>query len=253
MTPRRAPSLLWERRLLRAGAGNVVGVDEVGRGSLAGPVTVGAVMVLPKTPTAPAGVRDSKDLPAQARERLAPRIRRWAPAAAVGHASPSEIDILGIIAALRLAAVRALGDLQREIGAVLLDGSHDWLGDAEGRIPEFPGVRVTTRIKADRDCSAVAAASVLAKVERDRIMGELAREHPHYQWHSNRGYAAPEHLSALADFGPCALHRLSWQLPGVDLEALDRVDPMRRRTRRRFEQGEQLLLLVDPVDAASNR
>lgn len=242
-SPRRAPSLLRERRLMRAGAGSVVGVDEVGRGALAGPVSVGAVLVLPDTGTAPAGVRDSKELPAAERERLAPRIRGWAPASAVGHADPVEIDTLGILAALRLAAVRALRQLGQSIGAVLLDGSHDWLGGGEGWLPEFPGASVSTRVKADRDCSAVAAASVLAKVARDGLMAELGDLHPAYRWQSNRGYAAPEHLAALAAAGPCRLHRLSWQLPGVALGELDRIDPSRLRTWRRFEQGEQLLLL----------
>ena len=249
MTPSRPPSLLQERRLLRAGARTVVGVDEVGRGSLAGPVTVGAVLVLPQTPTAPLGVRDSKELPAAVREQLAPKIQRWAPAAAVGHASATEIDVLGIIAALRLAALRALEALGEEVGAVLLDGSHDWLGHAGGALPEFPGCRVTTRVKADRDCSSVAAASVLAKVARDRIMGDLAVYHPAYHWDRNRGYAAREHLAALQEFGPSTQHRLSWQLPGVDLACLDRMQVPPQRTRRRFELGEQLVLLPDAQDA----
>lgn len=245
MTPR-GPSLLHERRLMRAGAASVVGMDEVGRGSLAGPVTVGAVLVLPGTGSAPTGVRDSKELPPAERERLAPRIRRWAPAWAVGHAGPEEIDALGIMAALRLAALRALRQLGEPVGAVLLDGNHDWLGP----LVEFPAAQVTTRIKADRSCSSVAAASVLAKVVRDGIMAELGAEHPAYQWQRNRGYAAPEHLSALASHGPSRLHRLSWQLPGVPLAALDRLDPERRRTWRRFVEGEQLVIL-DPAPSST--
>lgn len=229
---------------MRDGAANVVGIDEVGRGPLAGPVTVGAVLVHPSTRSAPTGVRDSKLLSPAARSELAPRLRRWAPAWGLGHASAAEIDTVGIVVALRLAAVRALRALQHPIGAVLLDGSHDWLGDATGALPEFPAAGpVITRVKADRDCSSVAAASVLAKVARDDLMLGLAQVHPQYGWAANKGYAAPEHLAALAEHGPTGQHRLSWQLPDVPLAALDGIDPQRRRTRRRCDQGEQLVLL----------
>lgn len=251
MSRGRPPSLLVERRLLREGAASVVGVDEVGRGCLAGPVTVGAVMVLPNTRTAPAGVRDSKELTAAARSELVPRLQRWAASWAVGHASPEEIDTHGIIVALRLAAVRALRQLTGPVGAVLLDGSHDWLA-GEGGLIEVPDAGpVTTRVKADRDCSSVAAASVLAKVARDRVMTDLAAGYNAYGWEANKGYAAPEHLQGLAVHGPCVLHRLSWQLPGVGLPELAALDPLRRRTWRRFEQGEQLLLL--PQDEFDHR
>lgn len=234
--------------MMRNGAASVVGLDEVGRGALAGPVTVGAVLVLPATRSAPSGVRDSKLLSPVARAELVPRLRRWAPAWGVGHASPEEIDTLGIIVALRLAAVRALRRIERPLGVILLDGSHDWLGDDRGWLPEFPGAGpVSTRIKADRDCSCVAAASVLAKVARDAVMTDLAEHHRAYGWESNKGYSAPEHLRALSDHGPSVLHRLSWQLPGVGLQALDDLDPERLRTRRRFAEGEQLLIIDDEV------
>jgi ribonuclease HII len=240
-----------ERRMLRCGAASVVGIDEVGRGSLAGPVTVGAVMVQPGTTTAPQGLRDSKLLTAAQREGLVKRLQRWAPASAVGHAAPEEIDVLGMTAALRLAGVRALARIGRPVAAILLDGPHDWLASAADGLAEFPGShRVTTQVKADQRCSSVAAASVLAKVARDRIMVEAAGAEDRYRWSSNKGYAAPEHLSALAEHGPTAEHRLSWQLPGVDLDALDRLDPGRRRTWRRFADGEQLLML-DPAAARS--
>lgn len=242
--PPQAPSLRVERRLLRDGAPAVVGVDEVGRGSLAGPVTVGAVMLLPQTRSAPPGVRDSKELTPQSRARLAPRLQQWAAAWSLGHASPEEIDVHGIIAALRLAAVRALRQLPAPSGALLLDGSHDWLGDATGAVPEIPGSGpVVTRVKADRDCSSVAAASVLAKVGRDRLMVALAARYDGYGWEQNKGYSATEHLRGLASLGATPAHRLSWQLPGVGLSALDRLDPLRRRTWRRFASGEQLVLL----------
>ena len=219
----------------------------MGRGSLAGPVTVGAVMVLPGTPTAPTGVRDSKDLTPSQRERLEPRIRQWAPAFGVGHASPVEIDTVGLMSALRLAAVRALLQLGRPVREILLDGSHDWLSCGDSGMAEYAGSGpVRTRVKADRDCASVAAASVLAKVERDRIMADLAGQDDRYGWRSNKGYAAPGHLTALAADGPSVLHRLSWQLPSVSVAALDILDPDHRRTWRRFADGEQLIML-EPV------
>jgi ribonuclease HII len=236
-----APSLREERRLLRAGHGLVAGMDEVGRGALAGPVTVGVVVVDLDVRSAPSGVRDSKLLTPGAREALVPRVRRWARAWAVGHAEPDEIDAHGIIAALRLAGRRALAQLPVTPACVLLDGNHDWLtGRApapSGLLPDddglFPAAEVQparvpapevpldvdpvvrTMIKADLRCAAVAAASVLAKVERDGIMVERARQFPGYGWEGNKGYSAPEHGEALRALGPCVQHRRSWSLPGL--------------------------------------
>ena len=217
---RTAPTLREERRLLRAGAGLVAGVDEVGRGALAGPVTVGVVVVGAGTRSAPPGLRDSKLLTPAAREELAPRLRRWAPAWAVGHASAAEVDEVGIVAALRLAGLRALAQLPQPPDAVLLDGSHDWLSAPaqpsllEAGAPAAPAVPpVLTRVKADLTCASVAAASVLAKTTRDAIMTGLHREDPRYGWDGNKGYSAPGHLLALQEHGPCAQHRTSWRLP----------------------------------------
>lgn len=222
MTPVR-PDLRYERALMRAGARVVVGMDEVGRGALAGPVSVGAVAVDLATRTCPRGVADSKLLTAAARERLLPALGRWGVARAVGHASPDEIDAYGIIAALRLAGRRALATLALPVDLVLLDGSHDWLsppgqpalfGDDDLPVPD-PGVAVRTKVKADRSCASVAAASVLAKCERDALMVGLATEHPAYLWHENKGYGSPEHVEALRLLGPCVLHRRSWRLPAT--------------------------------------
>ncbi|RPF22153.1 ribonuclease HII [Myceligenerans xiligouense] len=232
------PTLRTERALLASGPQLVAGMDEVGRGALAGPVSVGVVVVDARTRTAPQGIADSKLLTPAAREGLAPKVRRWALAAAVGHASAAEIDAHGIIAALRLAGRRALTEVQSEVGAVdvvLLDGKHDWLSDpgpdlfASGGldvVPEGLGADdgpgalggmpdVVTMIKADMHCSSVAGASVLAKVERDGILTRLAGDHPHYGWENNKGYSAPAHLEALANHGPSVLHRRSWNLPGA--------------------------------------
>ncbi len=232
------PTLREERRLLREGGHALVaGVDEVGRGALAGPVSVGVVVVRETTRTAPAGLRDSKLLTPAARDALAPSLRRWAPAWAVGHAEPEEIDGVGIIAALRLAGRRALAQLGLVPDLVLLDGSHDWLSvpmaqdalfDVTLVMPEAglpltdltPGPPVRTMVKADLRCAAVAAASVLAKTTRDAMMTERALLHPEYGWRGNKGYSAPEHLDALLRHGPCAQHRRSWRLPGCEPAAL---------------------------------
>lgn len=213
------PTLRVERSLLREGRRWIAAMDEVGRGALAGPVSVGVVLVDAEVTTVPLGVRDSKLLQPHVRERLVPRIRRWAPAYAVGHAGPDEVDAVGIMAALRRAGRRALAQLPAVPDLVLLDGNHDWLTDPQGEglfaliegAPLSPPVR--TMIKADMRCSSVAAASVLAKVERDGIMTELSPEFPIYAWADNKGYSAPEHVEALRRHGPSPHHRQTWRLP----------------------------------------
>jgi ribonuclease HII len=211
-------SLRIERQLLRSGATMVCGVDEVGRGALSGPVSVGMVLVDATVQRSLTGVRDSKLLTPKAREELVPRIRRWALGYAVGHASAAEIDEVGIIAALRRAGLRALAQLPETPDAILLDGKHDWLTPpAQGTLlDEEPAVQVppvTMRIKADMSCASVAAASVLAKTERDEILRGLSASHPEYGWHENKGYAAPDHMEALRRLGPTPYHRRSWRLP----------------------------------------
>lgn len=217
------PTLRTERRLLReTGEPLLVGMDEVGRGALGGPVTVGAVLIGPGTGSAPVGLRDSKLLTPAARVRLTPRLRRWPIAWAVGHASAAEIDTVGIIGALRLAGRRALAQLPATPLLVLLDGNHDWLTRPRQEVLPWPDVpacppvperlRVVTRIKADAHCASVAAASVLAKTARDAIMGDLAVGFPDYGWEENKGYASPGHLQALTRIGPCVQHRRTWHV-----------------------------------------
>lgn len=227
-------------------------MDEVGRGALAGPVSVGVVVVDASVGTAPSGVRDSKLLTPTVREALVPRLRRWALAHAVGHAEPDEIDRFGIVPALRLAGRRALAQLPQMPTCVLLDGSHDWLSPprprgadprhdageppvvateplfdldvepaATPRGRSVTGPVVHTMVKADLRCAAVAAASVLAKVERDAIMVARSADFPSYRWCDNKGYSAPEHLAALAEHGACEQHRRSWSLPGVTAARAD--------------------------------
>jgi ribonuclease HII len=204
------PTLEFERELLAAGSRFVIGVDEVGRGALAGPVAVGMVVIDAAMPPHPERLRDSKLLAEPVREELAPLCAAWGLYTAVGEATPAEIDERGIIAALGLAGWRALEAL-RTAGAavdeasVLLDGNHDYLNPVlETRLS------VTTRIKGDMSCASVAAASVIAKVHRDRLMIGLHDAFPAYGWASNKGYAAPAHMAAIAEFGPCDHHRRTW-------------------------------------------
>ena len=219
------PHLLIERELLAGGARIVVGMDEVGRGALAGPVSVGVVAVDAQTPEGPRGVADSKLLTPAARTALLPALATWGVARAVGHASAAEIDRFGIIGALRLAGRRALAGLAIPVDVVLLDGKHDWLtppaqagffdadADAADDLAAGFGAVVHTRVKADLTCASVAAASVLAKCERDALMCALSAEHPAYGWSGNKGYGSPDHLAALRALGPSPLHRMSWRLP----------------------------------------
>ena len=227
-TTSRKPTLRVERALQRAGHRLLAGMDEVGRGALAGPVSVGVVVIDDVCRSAPVGVKDSKLLSHQMRERMVPKIQGWATAYAVGHASPGEIDRYGIMVALRLAGTRALAALPVIPDLVILDGNYDWLTDPErvgllGLLEDgadiAPCVPVMTMVKADMFCSSVAAASVLAKVERDAMMVALAAEVPGYAWELNKGYSAPAHFAALRSCGPSVHHRRSWRLPGVSRPA----------------------------------
>jgi ribonuclease HII len=217
-----APTLDYERRFRGSGARLLAGIDEVGRGALAGPVSVGIAVVDLQRQTLLADVRDSKLLKVADRERLVPLVRDWAVGSAVGHASANEIDELGIIGALRLAGNRAwfavlAAGITPEV--VLLDGSHNWLSpDLQPSLfddaPAAPGcdAPVHTLVKADMQCLSVAAASILAKVERDTMMGELHTEYPAYGWDVNKGYGTAAHKDALRAAGPTPYHRVSWQL-----------------------------------------
>ena len=219
---RPAPNLRVEKRLLREGHRAVACIDECGRGALAGPASVGVVVVDATTPRIPVGLRDSKLLSPAARLELVPRIEAWAVASAVGHASALEVDEVGITGALRLAALRALATLDVDVDIALLDGSHDWLS-----APAQPGlfdtmgsvavsIPVVTEVKGDLRCAGVAAASVLAKVTRDALMEGVAADVPGYGLERNKGYASPDHIEALRRLGASDAHRRSWRLPGLD-------------------------------------
>lgn len=207
------PRLTLERRLLREHA-LVIACDEVGRGALAGPVAVGAVAVdaARARRRVPEGLRDSKLVPAARRAEVADRAAGWVEASAVGWASSAEVDEVGIIRALGLAALRAITGLRShgvvpEEAIVLLDGNHDYITPAGGA-----GLLVRPVVKADRDCASAAAASVIAKVARDGHMTELHDDWPHYQWARNKGYASEEHRAAIRSIGLSAHHRASWAI-----------------------------------------
>jgi ribonuclease HII len=194
-----APTYDIEQLLLaQPSTRTVAGVDEVGRGAWAGPVTVCAVVTDLSAP--PSGLTDSKQISAARRGPLAGELAGWAAGIGFGESSHAEIDTLGMTEALRRAARRALESLPVRPDAVILDGKHDYLG-----LPWH----VRTVIKGDQSCIAVAAASVIAKVRRDAMMAELDAC-DEYGFAENAGYPSPLDQEALARLGPTAHHRLSW-------------------------------------------
>jgi ribonuclease HII len=210
-SPRRprskGPDQAHERSLLGLGFDRITGIDEVGRGAWAGPVSVG-VVVFPPDGKPPVGVRDSKELSEERREALFPLITSWCTDWAVGHADPGECDRLGMTAALRLAAERALTGLRSPPGAVLLDGGFDYLS---GPQPRAEGsLHVRTVVRGDAACVSIAAASIVAKVTRDRAMRTLAPSFPAFDFDRNKGYPSPAHQRALAGIGLTSIHRRSW-------------------------------------------
>jgi ribonuclease HII len=197
---KRAPTRSVERELWDLGYDVVVGIDEVGRGAWAGPLMVGAA-VLPRTRRV-LGVRDSKLLTEPEREKLFSRVASWCDAWAVGAATQDECDEMGMAAAQRLAASRALDALGIAPAAAVVDGKWDFVS------PHVP--HVERRVKADAFCLSVAAASILAKVTRDRLMREQSEHYPHWHFDSNKGYPCPLHKAALQGYGPSGIHRRTW-------------------------------------------
>jgi ribonuclease HII len=195
------PTLDFERELLEKYQ-VVVGIDEVGRGALAGPVAVGAfVLTNTMLEAQPQGLRDSKLISEPKRAAVAAEVANWGQGA-VGFSSVEMIESRGISHALEAAAASAVAKLDLTAAVILLDGSHNWLSGAP-----WP---VITKTKADRDCGSVAAASVLAKVARDEVMRELAHSHSAFGWDSNKGYSSAGHIAAIRTSGPSEHHRKSW-------------------------------------------
>ncbi len=193
------PDYALEEAARRAGARVVAGVDEVGRGPLAGPVTAAAVIL--DLTRIPEGIDDSKKLPAKRRAALAEAIMRdcdWA----VGHASVEEIDAMNILRASHLAMCRAIAGLRQRPDLALIDGN------LLPRDLPMPGLAV---VKGDARSLSIAAASLVAKFLRDRIMVDLAQQHPGYGWEVNAGYPTKAHRQALLDLGVTPYHRRSFR------------------------------------------
>ena len=227
------PTLDMERAIAASGFDVIVGFDEVGRGSLAGPVMVGAAAIRAcdlsgSSPLqVPDGVADSKMLTEHRRETIFESLKSWSASWAVGASSNAEIDEWGISYALGVAALRALDEVERELGiaddgrpirvGAILDGPNDYITKALNTFdaPDVPvPAEVSTKVKGDRYCATVATAAVIAKVTRDRLMVELGAQPQYepYEWAHNKGYGSAAHRDAIAEFGPSDLHRLSWHL-----------------------------------------
>ena len=202
------PHASRERLLFESGAKTIVGIDEVGKGSWAGPLVIGIAMlsremVFSDEPAvALGGVRDSKQLSELQREdifdQVAARCSRWS----IGAASALECDQLGMVEAQRLATARGFAALSvASVDVAIVDGRWDFVS---------PHARkVLVEVKADADCVSVAAASVLAKVSRDRMMRSLAGDYPQWHFDTNKGYPCPKHRAALQGYGQSAIHRTS--------------------------------------------
>ena len=191
---------LWEieRELHKEGVGPICGVDEAGRGPLAGPVCAAAV-ILPPEAELP-GLNDSKKLSEKKREQLFPEIQRLALAWSVAFASVEEIEERNILGATMLAMNRAISGLSLKPELALIDGNRN------------QEIQVPSRcvVHGDARCASIAAASILAKVSRDRLMVELAREYPQYGFDRHKGYGTKAHYAALREYGPCPAHRPSF-------------------------------------------
>jgi ribonuclease HII len=215
--------LVHERALLERGE-IVVGIDEVGRGALAGPMVLGAV-VLTHASAPPETLNDSKLLTSRQREALVEPLEHWAAEWSLGSVSAQEIDAWGLRLALAVAATRALDALRIRPTVALIDGSFNLLRAPENVSFEvepppalsYHSMAATTFVKGDQRCASIAAASVLAKVYRDRIMVELGRSFADYGWSSNKGYGAKMHMDAIRRLGQTTHHRHSWQLPEMTI------------------------------------
>src|ERR1700688_1710050 len=192
------PHYIFEARVLKTINGLVAGIDEAGRGPLAGPVVAAAVIL--NRSKIPKGLNDSKQLPAERREELFSHIMFSALAVGVGEATVDEIDLINIRQATHMAMARAVRALQFQPAFALVDGN-----DA----PALP-CPCDTLVGGDGRSVSIAAASIIAKVTRDRMMQSLNEQHPGYGWFTNKGYGTEEHLAALTRLGPCPHHRRSF-------------------------------------------
>ena len=218
MSSKTFPTLSRERELWASGSRFVIGMDEVGRGAIAGPVAVGVALIDRSDPRAstpwPEPLCDSKLISEKIRNQIVGPVSEWVSGSAVGMVSAAEIDSHGIIAALAKAGAIALEELLadpklrahivQDGATIILDGSHNWLGVMASGIP------VLVQVKADRDCVSVAAASVISKVQRDNHMIQLSKQMPGYLFEGHKGYASEAHIAAIRALGPTEHHRQTW-------------------------------------------
>ena len=217
MSTKTYPTLQTESRLFERGNRFVIGIDEVGRGAIAGPVAVGLSLIDKLNPSLsawPEKLQDSKLMTPKSRAEITEPLETWVDGFAIGYSSNEEIDKSGISEALRSAASRALTELlasgsmrsklASEGAVILLDGSQNWLGK------QAAGLEVDLQVKADTTCVSVAAAAVLAKVKRDALMEAFDSTYPEYGFAGHKGYASAAHIQALKTHGPSAIHRLTW-------------------------------------------
>jgi len=201
-----------ERVLLRKGSSIVIGIDEVGKGAWAGPLMIGAavlsrdVIASDDASALMGGARDSKQLSEMRREEMFDHVAATCAAWSIGYVTHAECDALGMNAAQRLATKRAIESLANQIdvskATAVIDGRWDFVSPYISQ--------VVTQVKADASVLSVSAASVLAKVSRDRMMREYANDYSLWSFETNKGYPCPKHRTALQGYGPSALHRTSW-------------------------------------------
>lgn len=211
------PTLDVEARLFADGYRWIGSLDEVGTGSAVGPCHCAIVVIGPDAGAFPPRLRDSKLLSASVRRSLVPEIEQWVHEYAIGSASAVEIDQFGLTTALGVAGRRALAQLRVTPSVVLLDGQRDWLSVTRPGLSDATATSVVvppvvTMVKADRYCASVAAASVLAKVQRDALLVELSMRYPGYGWERNKGYVTASHREAIGRLGLTPEHRQSWNL-----------------------------------------
>lgn len=217
MSSQTFPTLQTESRLFERGNRFVIGIDEVGRGAIAGPVAVGLSLLDKLNPNLtfwPEKLQDSKLMTPKSRAEITEPLEHWIDGFAIGYSSNEEIDTSGISEALKNAASRALSELlssssvrskiASEGAVILLDGSQNWLGK------QAAGLEVDLQVKADTNCVSVATAAVLAKVKRDALMEQHDGSYPEYGFAGHKGYASAAHIQALKTHGPSAIHRLTW-------------------------------------------
>lgn len=233
-----APTTTLERQLRAEGYECIVGFDEVGKGAWAGPLTIGAavlradVLDMNEPAAFMGGARDSKQIAENRRDAIFDVVAQTAESWAVGHASAQECDELGMNSAQQLAARRALDLLGVKPDAAIVDGKWDFVA------PHIS--RVIAQVKADTTCLSVAAASVMAKVTRDRIMRQWAENFPQWHFETNKGYPCHKHRMALQGYGPSAVHRTSWAfmpnfVPWLSADPAAQMTRIRRSPDDRFK------------------